>query len=116
MRTMDHAIEDGVGHGRIAQVVMPAVARQLTCNDRGPRAINTGAPADEAAQITVGDLELGHVAGNGYSSVKIRGKGNKVRRCPLWPQTATQLAALVAARAATDRVFLNRRGQTGPPP
>ncbi len=70
---------------------------------------NTGARADEAAQIMVGDLELGHVPGSGYSSVKIRGKGNKLRHCPLWPQTATQLAALVAGRVGTDRVFLNRR-------
>ena len=72
---------------------------------------NTGARADEAAQIIVGDLELGHVAGNGYSSVKIRGKGNKVRHCPLWPQTAVQLTASVAGRANTERVFLNRCGQ-----
>ena len=72
---------------------------------------NTGARADEAAQILVGDLELGHVAGNGYSSVKIRGKGNKIRHCPLWPQTAAQLTAIVAGRAGTERVFLNRRGQ-----
>lgn len=72
---------------------------------------NTGARADEAAQILVDDLELGHVAGNGYSSVKIRGKGNKVRHCPLWPQTAAQLTALAAGRLASERVFLNRRSQ-----
>jgi len=70
---------------------------------------NTGTRADEAAQTTIADLVLGHVPGSGYSSVKIRGKGNKVRHCPLWPQTATELAALVAGRAGTDRVFLNRR-------
>src|SRR2546426_12662769 len=73
---------------------------------------NTGARADEAAQVTVADLELGHTPGNGYSSVKIRGKGNKVRHCPLWPQTATALTASVVGRAGTERVFLNRRGQS----
>jgi integrase/recombinase XerD len=72
---------------------------------------NTGARADEAAQVTVADLELGHVAGSGYASVKIRGKGNKLRHCPLWPQTATELTASVAGRAGAERVFLNRRGQ-----
>lgn len=72
---------------------------------------NTGARADEAAQITVADLQLGHVPGSGYSAVKLRGKANKVRHCPLWPQTATELTALVAGRTETERVFLNRRGQ-----
>lgn len=72
---------------------------------------NTGARADEAAQVLVDDLALGPVAGNGYSAVKIRGKGNKVRHCPLWPQTAAQLAALVARRQPNERVFLNRCGQ-----
>jgi len=72
---------------------------------------NTGARADEAAQIRVADLVLGHVPGSGYSSVTIRGKGNKVRHCPLWPQTATALTALVAGRPSTERVFLNRCGQ-----
>jgi hypothetical protein len=39
MRPVHDAIEDRVGHGRIAQVVMPAISRELTGNDRGPRAI-----------------------------------------------------------------------------
>jgi len=72
---------------------------------------NTGARADEAAHITVADLQLGHVPDSGYAAVKIRGKGNKVRHCPLWPQTAEELRALVAGRAETARVFLNRCGQ-----
>ena len=72
---------------------------------------NTGARANEAAQIVIDDLELGHVAGDGYSSVKVRGKGNKVRHCPLWPQTAAQVTALVTGRAGKERVFLNRCGQ-----
>jgi integrase/recombinase XerD len=72
---------------------------------------NTGARADEAAQATIADLQLGHVTGSGCAAVKLRGKGNKVRHCPLWPQTAAALAALVAGRPETERVFLNRRGQ-----
>lgn len=72
---------------------------------------NTGARADEAAQVTVADLDLGHTPGQGYSSVKIRGKGNKVRHCPLWPQTTLELAALIGVRVGAARVFLNRRGE-----
>ncbi|MEI6670204.1 MAG: tyrosine-type recombinase/integrase [Acidobacteriota bacterium] len=72
---------------------------------------NTGARADEAAQITVADLLLGHVPSSGYSAVTLRGKGNRMRHCPLWPQTATELTALIGGRVGTERVFLNRRGQ-----
>ncbi len=39
MRPMDDAIDDRVRDGRIAEVFMPAVARQLTRDNRGPRAI-----------------------------------------------------------------------------
>ena len=62
---------------------------------------NTGARADEAAQLTVGDLELGD---HGYASVRIRGKGNKIRHCPLWSRTVTELRALTRGRARTERV------------
>jgi site-specific recombinase XerD len=72
---------------------------------------NTGARADEAAQLSIGDLKLARVSQRNHSFVQIRGKGNKQRLCPLWPHTASELAALTAARGATDHVFLNRRGQ-----
>ncbi|MBU4387788.1 site-specific integrase, partial [Candidatus Dependentiae bacterium] len=45
---------------------------------------NTGARADEAAQLTIDALALAHAPNREYSSVTIRGKGNKLRRCPLW--------------------------------
>jgi integrase len=70
---------------------------------------NTGARADEAAQLLVSDLDLA-VRRQDFSSVSIRGKGNKLRRCPLWPQTAQQLKALTNSRAPTERVFLNGCG------
>jgi len=72
---------------------------------------NTGARADEAAQVLVGDLNLTHVPSRDFSWVKIRGKGNKLRRCPLWPQTVNELAAAVEGRAPAERVFLNRYGR-----
>jgi integrase/recombinase XerD len=57
---------------------------------------NTGARADEAAQVKIADLLLA--------------KGNKLRRCPLWPQTLVELSSLTASRPTTDHVFLNRCG------
>src|SRR5215813_11715126 len=72
---------------------------------------NSGARADEAAQLTIADLELVNAPARGHSSVLIRGKGNKLRRCPLWPQTVKELAPLIQGRDQTQRVFLNRRHQ-----
>lgn len=71
---------------------------------------NTGARADEAAQSKIVDLALAH-APRDHSSVNIRGKGNKLRRCPLWPQTVAELSSLIDGRHKTDHVFLNRCGQ-----
>lgn len=67
---------------------------------------NTGARADEAAHLTVADLTL-----DSPLSVRIRGKGGKTRRCPLWSSTAAVLTPLVDQRAPGDAVFLNRRQQ-----
>jgi site-specific recombinase XerD len=72
---------------------------------------NTGARADEAAHALIADLELGLTPGRDPSAVLIRGKGNKLRRCPLWASTVNELRRLVSGRAAGERVFLNRRGQ-----
>jgi site-specific recombinase XerD len=65
---------------------------------------NAGARADEAARLTVTDLDLGP-----SPAVKILGKGNKTRLCPLWTSTASTLRTLVAGRSGQDPVFLNRR-------
>jgi integrase/recombinase XerD len=40
---------------------------------------NTGARADEAAQLSISDLRLAGPPRRDYSSVQIRGKGNKLR-------------------------------------
>jgi integrase/recombinase XerD len=72
---------------------------------------NTGARADEAAQSRIEDLTLPQVPERDLASVLIRGKGNKSRRCPLWTQTVSELAALVQGRSPTAHVFLNRYGQ-----
>jgi integrase/recombinase XerD len=72
---------------------------------------NTGARADEAAQLSIGDLRLAHAPNRDHSSVQIRGKGNKVRFCPLWPHTVRELDVLVRERAPTEHVFMNRYGR-----
>jgi len=72
---------------------------------------NSGARADEAAQVLIADLQLGLKPERDPSSVLIRGKGNKQRRCPLWARTVNELAALVQSRCPSEHVFLNRCGQ-----
>jgi integrase/recombinase XerD len=70
---------------------------------------NTGARADETAHLTRGALDLGRPA-----SVRILGKGRKIRLCPLWDHTAQILRELLGGRLdgpAETPVFLNVRGQ-----
>jgi integrase/recombinase XerD len=70
---------------------------------------NTGARADEAAHLTRGALDLSRPA-----SVRILGKGRKIRLCPLWDHTAQILRELLGGRLdgpAETPVFLNVRGQ-----
>ena len=69
---------------------------------------NTGARADEAAHVTVGDLNLGT-----SPFVTIRGKGRKTRLCPLWTHTSKVLRILLGPRLEGPPeafVFLNVRG------
>jgi integrase/recombinase XerD len=72
---------------------------------------NSGARAHEAAQLTINDLDLPSSHLTAQASVRLLGKGNKVRRCPLWSKTAEELSRLVAHRNPHERVFLNRCGQ-----
>jgi integrase/recombinase XerD len=65
---------------------------------------NSGARADEAAQLMIRDLHSGTLF------VRIFGKGGKERQCPLWRATVEALAPLIANRSPTNRVFLNRCG------
>ena len=44
-------------------------------------------------------------------AVRLLGKGNKVRYCPLWSITVHTLTPLVASRSLAEPVFLNRCGQ-----
>jgi integrase/recombinase XerD len=68
---------------------------------------NTGARAQEAADAKIGDLDLES------SCVRIHGKGNKTRICPIWPHTVEMLRSLLSPRANASPdapIFLNIRG------
>jgi integrase/recombinase XerD len=66
---------------------------------------NSGARASELAALTVADLDC-------YArTVRILGKGNKVRTCPLWPATIDVVRSLIAGRSPAERLFLNRSHQ-----
>ena len=64
---------------------------------------NSGARADEAAQLIIANLNLFPPA-----SVTIVGKGGRTRHCPLWATTADCVKSAVGGRHAQERVFLNR--------
>jgi len=53
---------------------------------------NTGARAQEVADLRAGDLELGE-----HPLVRLHGKGDKWRTCPLWQETASLLRSLLAS-------------------
>ena len=71
---------------------------------------NTGARVQEILDVRPCDLQLVRPL-----QVRLRGKGRKERLCPLWPQTAEILRALLAETgidpAATQPLFRNRRGE-----
>ena len=72
---------------------------------------NTGARVQEILDLRVCDVRI-----EPPCQVRLVGKGNKVRLCPIWPQTARLLDRLIQRRndgteALADRpVFLNAHG------
>ena len=69
---------------------------------------NTGTRADEAAQLKIKDLDIAYNTKKDFSVVLIRGKGDKLRRCPLWKDTVNELTTLIEKRGQDEHVFLNR--------
>ena len=55
---------------------------------------NSGARAQEIADLRVGDVDL-----TGPLRARLHGKGDKWRSCPLWPETAEVLKQLEAVRS-----------------
>jgi site-specific recombinase XerD len=69
---------------------------------------NTGARAQEVV-----DLRVEHLDFQGPSKVRLHGKGDKWRLCPLWSETVKHLEQLIAQRqtSPTSPVFCARRNQ-----
>ena len=71
---------------------------------------NTGGRVQEILDLRPCDLQLVRPF-----QVRLRGKGRKERMCPLWPQTAETLRALLAEHgvelSATEPLFRNHRGE-----
>jgi len=66
---------------------------------------NSGARVSEAVSLRISDFDWHS------KSVRIIGKGNKERRCPLWVETTEHLKRLAAQRPSDASLFLNRRGE-----
>ena len=73
---------------------------------------NTGARVQEILDLRVCDVRL-----DPPHQVRLRGKANRLRMCPIWPSTAQQLRALIDSEIskgeedpATAIVFRNQRG------
>jgi len=73
---------------------------------------NTGARVQEALDVRRRDVRL-----DAPPQVRLHGKGNKVRLCPIWPVTAKLLRAFIDELPASDGdpadalVFTNARGR-----
>lgn len=71
---------------------------------------NTGARVQEVADLRLGNLDLGSLP-----RVRLLGKGNKWRTCPLWQETAEQLQLLLQQQkqpeGADAPVFVSRPSQ-----
>jgi integrase/recombinase XerD len=72
---------------------------------------NSGARADEAAHLTIADIDLANAVQDGQGLVRINGKGGKVRHCPLWATTVREMETCIRNRDPKERVFLNRCGR-----
>jgi len=68
---------------------------------------NSGARASEAVAVTKESLQFDST---GVGSVKLNGKGRKVRFCPLWKSTVKELESLIHGQSEIDNVFRNRYG------
>lgn len=73
---------------------------------------NTGARVQEVLDLRLQDVRL-----DPPQQVRLKGKGNKVRVCPIWPRAAQLLGELVRRRSndhpdlALEPLFVNQRGE-----
>jgi len=66
---------------------------------------NTGARVSEALSVRMQHLNL-----NPPRQVRLLGKGQKERLCPLWPETAAALRKITKAESENETIFRNSRG------
>ena len=70
---------------------------------------NTGARVSEVITLELDDLRLDATS----PQVRLHGKGNKQRSCPLWPETVTAINAYLKQRVTltgVQQLFLNANG------
>jgi integrase/recombinase XerD len=96
------------------EILLASIDRTTPCGQRDyalfSLMFNTGARVQEILNLRVRDVRL-----EPPYQVRLIGKGNKVRLCPIWSRTARLLKELIRPRGATENladqaVFLNSRG------
>jgi integrase/recombinase XerD len=79
----------------------------LSLRDRGIFMVlyNTGARVQEIADLRIADADL-----EGPLRIRLHGKGDKWRSCPLWPETAGVLKRLTAdVQESSTPLFMSRQ-------
>lgn len=110
-RTPDHLSADDV------RALLDGIDRSTARGERDfalfALMFNTGARVQEVLDLRVRDVRL-----DAPQQVRITGKGNKVRICPIWPRTAQLIGNLIRRReSSTDEalsrapLFVNHRGE-----
>jgi site-specific recombinase XerD len=109
-RAPEHLSADGV------KAILNAIDRGSTTGERDFALLalmfNTGARVQEVLDLRLRDVRL-----DAPQQVRLVGKGNKVRICPIWPRTAQLLRELVAHRLGDSAdhpdapLFVNQRGE-----
>jgi integrase/recombinase XerD len=92
-----------------ARAVIAAIDHRSCNGDRDHALLlflyNTGARVSEALAVRACDLRLERPR-----QVRLLGKGQKERICPLWSETASALRRIIRARPAEDQLFRNAQG------
>ena len=109
-RPAEHLAADGV------KALLDAIDRSTASGERDFTLLalmfNTGARVQEVLDLRLQDVRLDQP-----HQVRLKGKGNKVRVCPIWPRTAQLLGELVRRRSndhadlADAPLFVNQRGE-----
>ncbi len=109
-RPPEHLAAEGV------KALLDAIDRNTASGERDFALLtlmfNTGARVQEVLDLRLQDVRL-----DPPQQVRLKGKGNKVRVCPIWPRTAQLLGDLVRRRSndhtdlADTPLFVNQRGE-----